>query len=98
MNDVEKTDLEGKLHELSERLQARDAELRKSGEFSDIHRALLAKIQRRSDSLRRRVKETEAAGSSWDLVKAEFARDFSSLYDDLLQLEDRLDSDAMKNR
>jgi hypothetical protein len=98
VSDVEKTVLESKLDEFSNRLRARNAELRKSGEFSDTHRALSTEIKQRSDALRKRVKQTETAGSAWELVKAKFARDFSSLYDDLLQLEDRLDSEVMKKR
>ena len=98
MSDVDKAGLERKLAELSDRLHARKQELRKFGEFVDIHQSLLTEIQQRSDALTSRVKETEAAGSVWELVKAEFARDFGSLYDDFLQIEDRLDSEAMKRR
>ncbi len=42
------------------------------------------------------MSETEAEGSAWQLMKAEFARDFSSLYDDLLEFEDRVDTETMK--
>lgn len=37
-------------------------------------------------------------GTRWDLVKAEFARDFSSIFDTFLQLEARLDAGAMKKK
>lgn len=98
MNDADKAALERKLNELSDRLRARNIEFRKSGKFSDIHRALLTEIEDRSDALRKRVRDTEAVGSAWELIKAEFERDFSSLYDDLLQLEERLDSELMKKQ
>ncbi|MDX3967160.1 MAG: hypothetical protein QHD01_11245 [Bradyrhizobium sp.] len=98
MGDFEKTDLRSRLNELSDRLSAREAELRKYGEFSEEHRLLLTEMQRRSDALRRRVEEAESGGSAWQLIRTEFARDFGSLYDDLLQLEDRLDSEAVKKR
>ena len=96
MSDFEETDLKGRLNELSHRLSAREAEHRNSGKFSDVHRALLAEMQQRSEALRRRVEDAESGSLVWGLIKTEFSRDFSSLYDDFLQLEDRLDSEAMK--
>jgi hypothetical protein len=98
MTDMEKTALQSKLDELSDRLRRRKEELTKLGEFSAIHQALLTEIQHRSDAVRRRVRETEQEGLTWQLIKAEMARDLSSLYDDLLQFEDRLDSEAMKKQ
>jgi hypothetical protein len=98
MTDMEKTALQSKLDELSDRLRRRNEELTKLGEFSAIHQAVLTEIQYRSDALRRRVRETEDEGLTWQLIKAEIARDLSSLYDDLLQFEDRLDSEAMKKQ
>ena len=96
MSDLAKSELKSRLDELSTRLSAREAELRKSGEFSDVHRAVLTEIKQHSDALRRRVEDAESGGSAWELIRTEFARDFGSLYDDLLQLEERLDSEAMK--
>ncbi len=97
MSDVERTTLQSHLDKLSDRLRKRAEEFRRLGEFSDVHQALLTEIQERNDALRKRVKEAEAEGSAWELVKAELARDLSSLYDDLLQLEDRLDSETIKS-
>ncbi len=96
MSDVEKTALQSRLDELSDQLRTRMKEFTKSGEFSSVHKAVLTEIQHRSDALRRRVREAETKDSTWELIKAEFARDLSSLYDDLLQFEERLDSEATK--
>ncbi len=96
MDDTNRATFQQKLDEFTDRLRARTAEFRKTGEFADIHEALLKEIQQRNDALRKRVSETEAEGSAWQLMKAEFARDFSSLYDDLLEFEYRLDTETMK--
>ncbi len=98
MTDTEKAALQSKLDELSDRLRRQEQELTKLGEFSDIRQALLTEIQHRSDALRRRVRKAEERGSTWELIKAELACDVSSLYDDLLEFEDRLDSDTMKKQ
>lgn len=96
--NMDKTALEGTLSNPSDRLRARTAEYRKSGKLSIGHQALLTEIQRRSDALRKRVDEAAAACSTWQLVKAEAAKGFSSLYDELLQLEERHESEGMKKR
>jgi hypothetical protein len=73
-------------------------ELDKRGEFSDAHKAFLNPIRQRSDKLRKRVVEAQQKGTTWELMKTEFERDFSSLFDDLSLWEERLDAEAMKDR
>jgi len=87
-----------KLDDLSRRLDARTREFAQTGEFSDVHEALISQIRQRHDKLRTKVDAAAREGTSWDLVRAEFTRDHSSIFDDLLQLEERLDVDAMKKR
>ena len=36
--------------------------------------------------------------TSWGLARAEFIRDHSSIFDDLLLTDERLDAEAMKKR
>jgi hypothetical protein len=96
MGDLEKTALQRSLDEFSNRLARRIEELRKFGEFSGVHEAVLTEIEHRSNALKRRVREAETAGSTWELIKVEFSRDLSSLYDDLLQFEERLDTETTK--
>ena len=84
--------------ELSERVNKQSDEFGKRGEFVDDHRALLIQIERRRRELRARVRRAEESGSTWELIKAEFVRDFSSLGDTFLQFLERLDSDAMKRQ
>jgi phosphoenolpyruvate-protein kinase (PTS system EI component) len=98
MIDEQEQALRKKLDELSERVRKSADQFKKSGEFSDVHRTLLTEIQHRNDALRERVRQAETAGSTWELIKAEFVRDISSLQDDLLEFEDRLDSEAIEKR
>jgi predicted nucleic acid-binding Zn-ribbon protein len=87
-----------KLDELSRRIDARKREFEKNGEFSDIHETLISEIRQREDKLRRKVDAVAREGTNWDLVRSEFIRDHRSIYDDLLQIGERLDADAMKKR
>jgi len=87
-----------KLDDLSHRIEARTREFEQSGEFSDIHERLINEIRQRQDKLRMKVDAAAREGASWDLVRAEFNRDHNSIFDDLLQIEERLDADAMKKR
>jgi len=90
------TALRTKLDVLSRRLDVQTDEFQQSGEFLYLHRELMAKISKRHDSLRRRVETAARQGTTWDLIKAEFARDFSSIFDDLLLLEQRLEASMMR--
>jgi hypothetical protein len=85
-----------KLDDLSTRLRARSEEFRRTGEFTDIHAKLLDEIHQRNDALKGKVAEAERKGTTWELVKAELARDYSSLFDNLLQIEARLDAATIK--
>jgi hypothetical protein len=84
------------LDEFSARLNARIEEFTKRGEFINVHTNLLNQIRNRSDQLRARVAAAQELGTSWDLIKAEAARDYSSLFDNFLELEERLDAELMK--
>ena len=88
----------GKLDDLSRRIDARKREFEKNGEFSDVHEALISEIRQRQDKLRMKVDAAAREGTNWDLVRAEFTRDHRSIFDDLLQIGERLDADAMKKR
>ena len=87
-----------KLDDLSRRIDARKREFEKNGEFSDIHEALISEIRERQDKLRRKVDAAAREATRWDLVRAEFTRDHKSIFDDLLQIGERLDADALKKR
>jgi hypothetical protein len=90
--------LRAKFENFSRRLRARTTDFQQPGEFSDIHRSLLHRIQQRHDRLAAKLAEAEKSGDKSALVKAEFARDFDGLFDEFLVLEERLDTEAMKMR
>ena len=97
MSDPDKAEFRKKLDELSDRLRARIAEFMEKGEFSDVHATLVNQIEQRNDALRKNVTEAEKKGTAWDLMKAEFVRDYSSLFDDVLEFEERLDTEGVKH-
>ena len=88
----------GRLDDLSRRLDARTREFEQNGEFLDIHEALTSQIRQRQDKLRIKVDAAAREGKNWNLLKAEFMRDHRSIFDDLLQIEEQLDANAMKKR
>jgi hypothetical protein len=86
------------LDDLSHRLEARTREFAQNGEFLDVHEALISEIRNRQDEFRTKVDAAARQGKSWDLMRADFARDHSAIFDLLLQFEERLDAGAMKKR
>ena len=96
MSEAERDRMRARLDEFSRRLDARTREFENRGEFSDLHRSLIGKIERRRERLRAKLASAEASGSTWEVVKVELERDFSSIDDDLLLLDERLDADQMK--
>ena len=73
-------------------------DLKERGEFTDTHRILIDDIRRRHDQIEKKIALAEAHGRPWDVIKIETERDFSSLFDDLLQINEQLDVDKMKGR
>ena len=81
------------LDEFSSRLERRIREFREKGRFSDVDHEFLTRARHRADQLRTRVAEAEKHGTAWDLFKAETARDFNALTDDIEALERRFDAE-----
>jgi hypothetical protein len=96
MSEAERDQMRARLDEFSRRLDARTREFKETGELSDLHQSLLRQIQGRHDRMQARLASAEASGSTWDVIKVELERDFRSVYDDLLLLNDRLDASQMK--
>ena len=70
----------------------------RQGEFTDTLRRLIDDIRRRRDQIEKKLALAEAKGTPWDVIKIETERDFSSIFDDLLQIGERLDSEEIKAR
>jgi hypothetical protein len=96
MSEAEGDRMRAELDAFSQRLDARAREFKERGEFSDLHQSLLSDIQARHDRLQAKLASVEAHGSTWGVAKVECERDFRSIYDDLLLLDERLDADQMK--
>jgi hypothetical protein len=69
--------------------------LRQTGRFADVDRPLLEQARERADRLSARVVDAEQHGTPWDLLKAEAARDFGALQNELMRLGMRLDGEFM---
>jgi hypothetical protein len=97
MSDPERDQMRARLDDLSRRIDARTREFHERGEMSDLHRSLMRRIQERQDRMQSKLASAEAGGKGWDVIRTEFDRDFGSLYDDLLQLDETLDADASRS-
>ncbi len=98
MSEAEKNELRQRLADLSHRLDDRVREFKEKGEFSDIHHRSVIELRQRQGKLIERVHAAEHTGKSWELAKAELARDFGSLFDDFLALEETLDSGISRKK
>jgi precorrin-6B methylase 1 len=98
MRQAERDELKDKLNDFSRRLDAHVRDLKERGEFTDVHRRLIEDITQRHDQIRKKVALAENRGTPWDVIKSQTERDFSSIFDDLLQIGEKLDSDEMKRR
>jgi hypothetical protein len=97
MSEAERDRMQTRLDAFSQRLDARTREFETHGEFSDVHVSLLRQIEARREQVQGRLASAEANGRAWDLIKIEFERDFASIFDDWQQLDDELESGAMKH-
>jgi hypothetical protein len=79
--------------EFSSRLDARIREFREKGRFSDLDHQFLTKAKDRADRLKASVAEAEKHGTPWDLLRAEAARIFNGLTDDVAAFERRFDAE-----
>jgi hypothetical protein len=98
MTQAERDDLNERLDDFSRRLNAHVRDLKERGEFTDVHRTLIDDITRRHDQIQKKLASAEAHGTPWDVVKIETERDFSSMFDDLLQINEQLDAGEMKGK
>ncbi|HMA69938.1 MAG TPA: hypothetical protein VKP67_00375 [Xanthobacteraceae bacterium] len=96
MSEAERDQMRTKLDEFSRRLDAVTREFRERGELSDPHQSLISQIQGRRERMQDKLACAEAKGSGWEIIKIELERDFSSIYDDVLRLNEELDADEMK--
>ncbi len=81
------------LDALSRRIEERARELRDRGHLSDSREVVVRAIQSRQGELRDRISTAIREGRTWDALKAEAVRDYSSLFDNVQRFERQIDSD-----
>ena len=88
--------LRKRLDELELRVDAKKREFEDHGEFSDVHKAFMAEIQKRQTAIKNKINEALGKGISWNLIEAEYELDLNGLSDELLRWEERLDAETTK--
>jgi hypothetical protein len=96
VNDPDRAALKKKVADFADHLKAQTDQFKKNGQFSGVYKALLKQIRQCSDQLRKNVAEAERKGTNWEIIKAEFARDLGSIYDDWLIFEEQLEGKINK--
>ena len=96
MTQASAIELEHDLEEFSSRLDARIREFQATGQLSSAHEELANQMRGRQADLRKKVNDAIRSGTAWDVIRAEFVRDYRSLFDSFTRWEDRLNSDAAK--
>ena len=86
------------LARLAQRIEMRVSELKKSGRFGEDFEGPANDILARQEQLRDRAAKAVQSGTEWEIVKAELKRDYSSLFDNALSFEQRIDEDFAKNK
>jgi hypothetical protein len=82
---------------LSRRIQERVRALDEAGRLPGQIEGLASEIRASQKQLRDRVAAAIRSGDAWSVMKAEFMRDYSSLSDNLLGFEQRIDEEYARN-
>ena len=89
--------LDDRLASLSRRIGERVRQLKENGRFSDEFERVAADIQARQTHLNARVSAAIDSGESWDVIKTELERDYSSLFDNVTHFEQQIEADFAKS-
>jgi hypothetical protein len=92
----EMDELKQKLDKLGERLRKRTREFQDTGRFSNLHRGFLDEIEKGNDALRAKVESAGRSKDGWEFTKAELWRDYATLVNNVLELDERLDAQTMR--
>jgi len=85
------------LDRLAERIGTRMTELKNAGRFREDFEGSANEILARHEQLRDRAAQAARSGTAWETMKAELTRDYSSLFDNALGFEQRIDEDFAKD-
>ena len=96
MRGADRDALNKRFDDFSGRLDDHVRDIKERGLFSESHQRLVADMTQRRDQINKKLASAEAEGRPWRVIRSEIERDFGSLFDDLLQLNERLDAGQTK--
>lgn len=83
--------------EIAARIDGKVREFHELGEFAHIRDAIHDDIQQHFQALQRKVDAAARSGSTWKLIRAQFARDVGTIFDHFLESLERLDAAEMRH-
>ena len=89
--------LDERLEDLASQIELRISELKKRGEFTELHKEAVEKLKAKHSALREKFDDTFATGDLWEALKQELKLDLDSLIDSFRHWEGRLDDEEMRN-
>lgn len=81
---------------IAARIEGKVREFHDLGEFAEVRDALHDDIQQHFQDLQKKVDAATRSGSTWKLVRAQFARDVGTIFDHFLESLERLDAAEMR--
>lgn len=90
-------ELSKKLADLGERIETRIAEMKKNGEFSDVHANAFADIEAKRASLEGRMESLVATGNVGGAATLELSRDVDALVDGFENAVFSIDAEAQRS-
>ena len=96
MQMTEEQELKEKLDQFGELLGRKIKEYKRTGRLSDTGSALLNNLRGSKDALRAKVENAARAHRPWEYTKAELWRDFGTMMNELVTLDDLVDIEATK--
>lgn len=89
-------ELKQKLDQLGQRLQKRTREFEQTGRFSSLHRDILSGIQNGNDALREKIETAAKSNDGWAYTKAELWRDYATLVNNVIELDERIGAEGAR--
>lgn len=90
-------ELSEKLADLGRRIEARIADMKQNGEFSDVHAGAFAEIEAKRTSLEGRMESLVATGNVGGAATLELSRDVDALVDGFESAVFSIDAEAARS-
>jgi hypothetical protein len=88
MNEKSLSVLKIRLDDVSQRIDARSDEFKRKRELSGLGLALMTRLERKRNRIRRKLNTAEVSGTTWSVVKEEIDRDIRALSYDLQLMDE----------